>query len=131
MYLLGDTTVTFENTGNVFKCNSPYIRVKGILTGSKKCIIEGCGFVWSPNLNYIAPITFSPGGGGMKRWLGKPKDRDEVQGKAFSVHPDTIAKFEQSSQPRSDPKLKNGKNLAAELFKIEGRWSSVGKIGDM
>lgn len=131
MYLHGDTTVAFKNTGNTFKCNSPYIRIKGILTGSKKMIIEGTGCVWSPNLNYIAPITFSPGGGGVKRWLGKPKDRDEVEGVAFSVHPDTIAAYEATKEPRTAPKLKHGKNLAAELFKIEGKWSSEAKIGDM
>lgn len=131
MYLLGDTQVKFTNTGNVFKMNSPYIRVKGIITGSKKLIIEGHGFVWSPNLNYITALKFSAGGGGMKRWIGKPKDRDEVEGTAFSVHPDTIKKFEKSKQLRDDPKLKDGKNLCAKLFKIEAKWTDTGKIGDM
>lgn len=131
LYFYGENTVVFKNSGNIFKFSQPYIRMKGIISGTRKIIIEGSGFIWSPNQNFFVPITFSPGGGGVKRWIGKPKDRDEVEGVAFSVHPDTIKKFEESKEPRVDPKLKDGKNLARELFKIEGRWSDVCMIGDL
>ena len=133
IYIYGNVTTKFLNTGNVFKTNSPYLRMKGMMSDTKKMLIEGSGFVWSPNLNYFAAITFSPGGGGIKRMFGggSKKDRDEIEGTAFSVHNDTIMKFESSAEPRADPKLKHGKALAAELFKIQGKWSSEAKIGNM
>jgi len=95
MSVLGDTVVTFEKSGNVFKSNGPYVRIKGVVTGNKRLITEGTGFVWSKSLGFFSPIVFSPGGGGVKRWLGKPKDRDEVQGKAYLVSAELIEKFEQ------------------------------------
>lgn len=86
-------------------------------------IVEGTGFCVSPSLNYFCAVTFSPGGGGVKRWFGKPADRDEVKGEAFSVHPDTVKEWLEKKEPRKDPGLKHGKKLAYKMFDVEGRWS--------
>jgi hypothetical protein len=131
IYFNGDNTVIFKETGHVYKFSPPYIRLKDFVSGPRRIIVEGPGFIWSPNLNYFVPFTFSPGGGGMKRWVGKPKDRDEIEGTAYEVHPDVIAKFIATKQPRDHPKLKDGKNQTKALFEIEGKWTGKMKIGNM
>jgi len=107
------------------------MRIKGIVTGSKRFIVEGQGHVVCQKLNYLCGIVYSPGGGGVKRWFGKPADRDEMNGEAFEVHPDVLTKFLKGKEPRKTPKLQNGKNLCTSLFKVSGRWSGEHEIGDL
>jgi hypothetical protein len=124
-------TINFTESGNTYGYTNPWMRIKGIVTGSKRFIVEGQGHVFSKNLNYLCGIVFSPGGGGMTRWFGKPADRDEMDGEAFEVHPDTLKKFLSTKEPRKTPKLVNGKNLAKSLFKVAGKWSGEHTIGDL
>lgn len=41
IYALRDQHVVFNETGNHYIWNNPYIRIKGIVTGTRKMIVEG------------------------------------------------------------------------------------------
>lgn len=129
MYVNGDSVLRFEQSGNVYKMNNPYVRIKGMLKGNKKFLVEGSGFVWSPTLNFFCPITFSPGGAGVSRLFSKARDRDEIEGTMYSVHQDIISKFQSTKVPRTEPKL--AKNQFTSLGKVEGKWSSQGSVGNL
>ena len=131
--LVGHTKIAFKKSKELVVITEPYIKVNGLLTGTRTFKVKGDAYVYSPTSCLFAKLTFSPGRKGLRGWFGKPPDRDFVVGEAFRVHPDTIGDFEKSGKAgqRPDPGIVDGKKLAQSVFKIEGKWTEVMNIGDL